>query len=179
MKISVFGELLLVTRHRGRGLACSRDCGTLCRNNDMDKLMVCQKALNHFFLSTFYVIPAHYSTQLFDQYTDVHCTCTMYYAVLCIFVTYASRYKIGKTTIVHVTEKMQCDLKCHKSYGCSVYGEGKCDTYCVTGYGIDPDTHMCMSEYNFIFVFIYHIMVEEYTTNEVIQGKRKETTKLN
>ena len=32
----------------------------------------------------------------------------------------------------------------------------------------------------FIFIFIHHIMVEENTTNKVIQGKkRKETTKLN
>jgi len=50
---------------------------------------------------------------------------------------------------MHVAEKKQCDPKCHRRSGCSVRGEGKCDSYCVTGYGIDPDTHTCMSECDF------------------------------
>jgi len=45
-----------------------------------------------------------------------------------------------------VAEKKQCNAKCHQRSGCLVHGEGKCDSYCVTGYGIDPDTHTCMSE---------------------------------
>jgi len=48
-----------------------------------------------------------------------------------------------------VAETIQCDPNCHQDYGCLKHGDGKCDTYCVTGYGIDPDTHMCMSKPDF------------------------------
>jgi len=49
-------------------------------------------------------------------------------------------------TVMRVVEKKQCDLKCHRRSGCSVRGEGKCDSYCRTGYGVDPHTYTCMSE---------------------------------
>jgi len=58
-------------------------------------------------------------------------------------------HNIGETIVLHVVETMQCDPNCHQYYGCAVHGEGKCDTYCITGYGIDPDTHTCMSECDF------------------------------
>ena len=62
--------------------------------------------------------------------------------------------EISEIPVMHVAEKKQCDPKCHQRSGCSVRGEGKCDSYCVTGYGIDPNTHTCMSECDFDTRFI-------------------------
>jgi len=45
-----------------------------------------------------------------------------------------------------VAEKKRCDPSCHPGSGCSEHGEDKCDSYCVTGYGIDPSDYTCMSE---------------------------------
>jgi len=53
--------------------------------------------------------------------------------------------KIGETTVIHVAGGPQCDRKCHERSGCSVRGEGKCDLYCVRGYGLDPETYTCTS----------------------------------
>jgi len=47
---------------------------------------------------------------------------------------------------MRVAEKQECDPNCHRGSGCSERGEGKCDSYCVTGFGLDPNTYTCMGE---------------------------------
>jgi len=47
---------------------------------------------------------------------------------------------------MRVAEKLECDPNCHRGSGCSERGEGKCDSYCVTGFGLDPTTYTCMGE---------------------------------
>ena len=49
----------------------------------------------------------------------------------------------------------RCHAKCHRKSGCSVQGDGKCDSYCVNGYGVNRRTHKCMSE--FWLVIIRHV----------------------
>jgi len=56
--------------------------------------------------------------------------------------------------VLDVAEEIQCDPKCRRQSGCSVRGEGKCDSYCVTGYGIDPSTYTCMSECDYSNYFV-------------------------
>jgi len=52
-----------------------------------------------------------------------------------------------ETTVMHV---VACDPHCHQYSGCSRRGEGLCDSYCETGYGLDPSNHTCMSECDLI-----------------------------
>jgi len=46
-----------------------------------------------------------------------------------------------------------CDPHCHSESGCSKSGEGKCDSYCETGYGLDS-SNACMSECDSLLVRI-------------------------
>ena len=55
---------------------------------------------------------------------------------------------------MNVAEKKRCDAKCHKRSGCAVRGEGKCDSYCITGYGVDPDDYTCMSECDSVILIL-------------------------
>jgi len=48
-----------------------------------------------------------------------------------------------ETTAMHVVE---CDPHCHQYSGCSQRGEGKCDSYCDIGYGLDPSSYTCTGE---------------------------------
>ena len=48
--------------------------------------------------------------------------------------------------VMTVTEVM-CDPNCDESSGCSVRGEGKCDSNCVSGYVLDRNTYTCKSKY--------------------------------
>ena len=53
---------------------------------------------------------------------------------------------ISETSVIRVAEKQECDPNCHRGSGCSERGEGKCDSYCVTGFGLDSNTYTCMGE---------------------------------
>jgi len=66
---------------------------------------------------------------------------------------------------MHVAEKKQCDPKCHRRSGCLVHGEGKCDSFCATGYGIDPNTHTCMSECDFTSFILANLHMTDTLTN--------------
>ena len=79
-------------------------------------------------------------------YTFVACRCcgkrydTIRYEMLCLVEN------ISETSAMRVAEKQECDPNCHRGSGCSERGEGKCDSYCVTGFGLDPNTYTCMGE---------------------------------
>jgi len=50
-----------------------------------------------------------------------------------------------QTRILSNVTDVQCDPKCHPTTGCSVRGEGKCDSKCVNGYGVNLKTYQCIS----------------------------------
>ena len=50
----------------------------------------------------------------------------------------------------------RCHAKCHRKSGCSVQGDGKCDSYCVNGYGVNRRTHKCMSEFSMVIIRHVH-----------------------
>jgi len=73
------------------------------------------------------------------------------FITLCVLM-----HKIGVTTAMRDTlaGKPRCDPKCHQNSGCSERGGGKCDSYCVTGYGLDSSTYTCVGECDLIRVII-------------------------
>jgi len=53
-----------------------------------------------------------------------------------------------ETTVMNV---LACDPHCHSDSGCLVRGEGKCDSYCEAGYGLDPSSnYTCMGKCDLI-----------------------------
>jgi len=63
---------------------------------------------------------------------------------MCCVVGLRRAVKIGDATVMHVAGGPECDPNCHERSGCSRRGEGKCDRYCITGYGL-TDTYTCTS----------------------------------
>ena len=53
---------------------------------------------------------------------------------------------------------VECDPNCHYRSGCSE--RGKCDKYCKTGFGLDPETGTCMSECHLILVSLRVIIAD-------------------
>jgi len=54
-----------------------------------------------------------------------------------------------------VTDVVECDPHCHSDSGCSERGEGHCDSYCETGYGLDRSNYTCMSECDSLLVSVH------------------------
>ena len=78
------------------------------------------------------------------------------WTVECLPPAWVTSCEISYPCLIHSA----CDTHC--ASGCDSEGEGKCDSDCVDGYGLEATGHTCVGEYIYVTIFLINVVSQKH-----------------